>query len=96
MSKAKMTAREYRNSIEDLTAQLNALYSKISMRLFHLCKYFPDAIVLQKGIAQIKAKSIGNIIYINRIDVDERLQYIEAIEKYVADQNPVKQLKINF
>jgi hypothetical protein len=96
MSKTKMTAANYRKEIKDLQLKRKSLSVKIAERLHCLCERFPDAIVFEKGDSCIKAKSIGSMIYISRIQDDERLQYIEAIEKHIANLDEVKQQIIDF
>ncbi len=100
MSETKKTAADYRMELMMLNAKIKALEARIAERLHALCERFPDAnIGVQlgsSGSTVIKASSIGSMIYISRIGTQERLEYIEAIEKWIAEQNPVKQTKIKF
>ncbi len=99
MSETKKTAANYRLDLMMLDIKIKALEARIADRLHTLCERFPDANIKILGSSDstvIKASSIGSMIYISRIDTKERLEYIEAIEKWIEEQNPVKQTKIKF
>jgi hypothetical protein len=36
------------------------------------------------------------MVYINMLETEVRLEYIQAIEDWIAEQNPVKQTRIKF
>ena len=100
MSETKKTAADYRKDLKCLQDKTQALEARISDRLQKLCERFPEAKI---GILWnsskptiIKAKSIGSLFYIGTLETVKSLEYIEAIEKWIAEQNPVKQTKINF
>lgn len=99
--KIKKTAADYRMELMMLRAKIKSLEAKTAERLLDLCKCFPDAdIGVQFGhfgsATAMKAKAIGSAIYIDRISVESRLEYIEAIEKWLAEQSPIKQTQIDF
>jgi hypothetical protein len=92
----RKTAKDYRKDRNDLQNKVKALESRISERLLTLCNLFPDATVAKMQDTDIKAKTIGDINYIVSLDIDVQIQYIENIEKYIADMNPIKQSEIDF
>jgi len=96
MSKAKMTAREYALAYESLKSDMEILKTRIAMRLVTLAKRFPDAPVLKNGDTTIKAKSINNFPAVNQFEMNYQIELIGKIEDYVAEQNPIKQMKIDF
>jgi hypothetical protein len=97
MSETKKTAADYRKELNNLQEKKDALSARIAERLYCLCERFPNAEIGSNcGHTIIKAKSIGNKVYIDRINNYDRLEFLEAIEKWIADQNPVKQTRIKF
>ena len=97
--KEKMTAKDYREEYNDLTVKLSSLDVKIAMRLLNLCKRFPEVPVARQADLNgtiIKAKSIANVGYINELSITARLKYIETIEFYNAEQQAIRQTKIDF
>jgi hypothetical protein len=99
MSEVKKTAQDYRKELKNLYEKIDALKVRIAERLHSLCERFPDAdIGIQYGHFEsatiMKAKTIGGMIFISRISIEERLEYIQAIEKWITEQNPVKQGKL--
>jgi hypothetical protein len=100
MSETKKTAADYRKDLKCLQDRIAALEARISDRLQNLCQRFPDAVIEVKLNAadstMIKARAIGSVNYIGMIKTEDRLKYIEKIEKWIEDQNPVKQTEIKF
>ena len=94
----RKTAKEYKIELKSLEHQIQILKQRISNRLLELCKQNPEASVAlhADGYTIIKASSIGNANYIIGITMDVQLKWIEAIEKYLTDQFPYKQTKIEF
>jgi hypothetical protein len=99
MSKAKITAKDYKKEYNSLLLDIATLKARIIERLHFLCKQNPDVPVARQADLNgtiIKAKSIGDLNYIHQLDIKAQLYYIETIENWIAEQNPVKQTKINF
>ena len=96
----KKNAQEYKKEMQDLLNCTEKLKQIVVTRLYTLCVRFPDAIIVQQGDIDIKAKSLigsGHTIeYIKSLDFDMQIQYINAIEKWLEEQTPVKQLSIEF
>jgi hypothetical protein len=92
-SNVRMTGKDYRNEYKYLIGKQDSLKAKVSARLLELCKQYPDAIITTMGDTDIKAKSII-IQYINTIETVSQIMCIERIEKWLADQSPVKQGKL--
>jgi hypothetical protein len=93
------TAHDYMTEYTDLKASIAVLESKISRRLIDLCKQHPDVPVARKadiGGTIIMAKTVGNPNYINSLAITDRISYIHIIEKWLEEQNPVKQMEIDF
>jgi len=94
----RKTVKEYRKEYQDLQNKVKALNMRISDRLLELCKQNPEASVTRHADdgTIIKASSIGYKNYIIGITIDVQLKYIEAIEKYLEEQQPYKQATIEF
>ncbi len=96
----KKNAQEYKKEMQDLLNCTEKLKQIVVTRLYTLCVRFPDAIIVQQGDIDIKAKSLIGTShtkeYIKSLDFDMQIQYINAIEKWLEEQTPVKQLNIEF
>lgn len=96
----KRNAQSYKEEMQDLLDKTERLRQIVINRLYTLCIKFPDAIIIQQGDTDIKAKSLigsGNTKeYIKTIDFDIQVQYIKAIEKWLEELSPIKQLNIEF
>lgn len=96
----KKNAQDYKNEMQDLLDKTERLRQIVINRLYTLCIKFPDAIIIQQGDIDIKAKSLIGTShtkeYIKSLDFDMQIQYIKAIEKWLEEQSPIKQLNIEF
>jgi hypothetical protein len=93
------TAYDYMTEYTDLQAKVAAIESRIAHRLADLCKQHPDVPVARKadlGGTIIRARSLGDIRFISDISTADQLKYIHIIEKWLQDQDPVKQTEIDF
>jgi len=89
------TAVDFRNDYQNLEKKRLALESKIRMRLRGLIHDHPNAIIgYGSNNVPLKANSLNNSYYLNGLSINSTLQYIEIIEKYLANLNPVKQLNL--
>jgi len=86
------------NHYKNLEDKISALKVRISERLLSLCKQFPDApvkiIIDNNESITIRAKSIDDSKHIDSINTMEQIELIRAIEKYIYEINPVKQMSI--
>jgi hypothetical protein len=102
------TAKEYLQQMKDLQNQMFKLDMVVVTRLYTLCASHPQAPIQvllddnapQFGTVEIKVKSLipanKGKGFIKDLPYEVRIQYIETIEKYVADQHPHKQLDIKY
>lgn len=106
--KLRPNAQEYLQQMRDLQNEMFKLDMIVVTRLYTLCASHPQAPIQvllddnapQFGTVEIKAKSLipatmGKRI-INDLSFETRIQYIEAIEKYVANKHQHKQLDIEY
>lgn len=94
----RMTGKDYRKVYNDLKKSQESLNAHISHRLVELSKTFPDAIISDVpdefgNIIPIRAKSIVPI-YLEGINIEKQLQYIEAIEEWSKNLQGIHQTKI--
>lgn len=98
----RMTANDYSKSYQDLVNQMYRLDVEIRERLLVLSKEFPEAPIAKQAhttrnspddFIDIKALSL-NKSYVDDITYDLCIKYIQAIEKYVAEQHPHQQLDL--
>lgn len=97
----RKTGKDYWNEFSDLAYKQKKLLNNVRQRLFELTTAYPDAVIDTKVDNDIKydvkAKAIAHLPYIETyLSVTDCILYIEAIEKWLAEQNPIKQLEINF
>lgn len=97
-------ARDYANQMQDLVNQITKLDMVVTTRLYTLCVNHPDAAITSKvdegETVNIKA---GSLVPENRskrpisdLSFESRIMYIEAIEKWLDDQHPHQQTRIEF
>lgn len=100
------TASEYLQQMRDLQNQMFKLDMVVTTRLYTLCRSYPEAPLNTLidnnqpllGTVEIKAKSLipetlGKRI-INDLSYEERIQHIQAIEQWLADQQKHVQTKM--
>ena len=94
MATKRMTANDYAKELHKLELDKMALEKRIKTRAIELAQQYPDVeIHLSRFINPYKASSYE----INKnTDTDSALAIIEGIEKYLAEQHPHKQIKIEF
>jgi hypothetical protein len=92
----RKTGNDYSIEYNSLILAIDGLSNRISQRLFHLCNEYPDAPVSSIDTTILKAKSCANINYINDLDVDTRIKYINAIEEWLQSKQRYYQTEINF
>jgi hypothetical protein len=106
MSKDKLrpTAQEYLQQMKELQNQMFKLDMIVVTRLYTLCASHPQVpiqvLIDDNDTFEIKAKSLipanrGKGI-IKDLPYEVRIQYIETIEKWLADKHPHKQKEIEF
>ena len=92
--KNRKSAKDLRKEHKSLLDKTKVLETRIANRLLELSKQHPNAIVGYKAEIEktpLKAKSLNDLKYINTLDNDAILTYIEVIEKYLASQQPYQQ-----
>jgi hypothetical protein len=95
--KKRKSANDYRKEFDDLTKGIKSLEEHTTFRLLQLAATYPDAIIDKMGDTEIKAGScFNNSTYVINISIEKKINHIETIEKWLADQNPVKQKEIDF
>jgi hypothetical protein len=91
------TAKDYRKDYDDLTVKFTSLANHVTERLVWLANQHPDAVIKEYRDTKLKA---GNTLtyraYIDRMPLEEKIEYIRIIEKWLEDQNPVQQGTISF
>jgi len=95
----RKSAKELKKELQTLENNLINFKKRIANRLLDLCKQNPEAHVAYHadlGGTIIKAKAIGDTSFIDSINIETQLQCIETIEKYLADNQPYKQIRIEF
>ena len=96
-------AQQYKEEMQDLLNKTEKLRQVIVTRLYSLCVSYPETPIARQadlGGTIIKAKSLIPVNrskdYIKDLPFDTQIKFIETIEKFLAEQNSVKQLSINF
>lgn len=94
MSTKRKTGKDYNNEYWDLWRKQRSLDAKVNERLLELVKQYPDVDLPTSRAGEFKCKNINHPWIIEDITTTAKIGYIEAIEKYIADQHPHKQTKI--
>jgi hypothetical protein len=96
-------AQQYKEEMQDLLNKTEKLRQVIVTRLYSLCVGYPETPIARQADLDgtiIKAKSLipssRSKDYIKNLPFETQIKFIETIEKFLAEQNPVKQLSINF
>ena len=94
MAEKRNSAKDWRKAHSDANAKVTRIETQITTRLLELVVAHPEAPVETEfdGV-KIKAKSLDTT-FINHIDIKTRLNFIEKIEKYLADQHPHQQQEL--
>jgi hypothetical protein len=102
MAAKRMTGKDYKKEYEDLYVSLGVIEKRIQIRLLTLCKRHPNIPLYTNPSWSVVAPDVviktGDIIVkgIAIYDTDKCLDFIEIIEKHLADQHPHKQTTIEF
>jgi hypothetical protein len=89
----RKTAQDWKNEYKDAKSKVTRVETRITARLLELVLAHPDAPVALESNTVIKAKSLDNT-FISHIDSLKRLEFIEKIETWLAEQHPHKQLNL--
>jgi len=93
----RKTSKDYRKEYNDLTNGMKSLEAHLTERLLQLAASYPDAVIEKRFDIEIKAgSSLGNRSYVVCMSIEKKIKYIEIIENWLSDQNPVKQKTINY
>jgi len=89
------SAQELYSEYKSLQKQVDGLDKRITERLLFLSKKHPEAIIDNIGGTEIKAKAITEYSeVIETYSVKTRINYLSAIESWLKNQNPNKQLSL--
>jgi ABC-type Zn uptake system ZnuABC Zn-binding protein ZnuA len=94
--KLKKTGKDYRKELSDLDGKRRSLNAKVNARLLELVTKYPDVELPTSRAGGLKANEIAHPWIIDELKLDYAIQYIETIEKYLADLHPHKQTTITF
>jgi hypothetical protein len=93
MSRPK--ANKYLEMMKELEIRTYWLQNNAKQRLFELSSRYPEIPIANMDNTDVKAKSLTKQ-YIQDMPFNNIIYYIDIIEKYLADQEKVKQLEIEF
>jgi len=98
MTKIKLnkTGKDYRKELEDLDVKRRSLNAKVNARLLELATKYPDVELPTSRAGGLKSSEIANKWIIEDLKLNYAIEYIETIEKHLADLHPHKQVKIKF
>ena len=94
----RKTAKDWRKAHGSAKAKVTRVETQIASRALELVVAHPDADVVLtippgKVTSSFKAKSIDTT-FISHVNTETRLEVIESIEKYLADNHPHQQGKL--
>jgi hypothetical protein len=96
--KDNANAQDYKREMQNLLNKIEKLQQLVVTRLYFLSANHPEAIIAQLGQGDTNIKAMSLIPqnrskeYIKSLGFDSQIIYIEAIEKWIADKHPHKQL----
>lgn len=101
--KNEPTALDYQMEMHDLQNMIKGLRLVVTNRLYALAVHNPEVPIAKDENLEhtiIKAKSLvpsnGSINYINNLQFEVAIKYIDVIEKHLVNLHPHKQLEIQF
>lgn len=94
MAAETKTANDLRNIHERLKNDMVRFEVYLDERLYQLTTMHPVAVITQQKGIDIKAKSISNKNQISLFTIEQKFNYIEAIETYILSQNKYVQGKL--
>lgn len=94
------TAQDYKKEMQDLLNKTEKLRLIVITRLYTLCANHPQATVITPLYGGVKAKTLlgsnRSKDIIKTLEFETQIRFIGQIEKWLAEQNPVKQLTIDY
>jgi len=91
----RKTGTDYRKEYNDLKKSEVSLDAHVTERLVELAEIHPNAVILKIHDDEVKAKSLDNKAWVSKLPIEERIQYIEAIEAWSLENvEKVVQMKI--
>ena len=96
MATKRMTGKNYKKELSDLDTKTRSLEGKVNVRLLELTTAYPDVDLPCSRAGGLKCKEIAHKWIIEETTLSAKIEYIEAIEKYIADKHPHKQTNIEF
>lgn len=97
MSENKKTSSDYLREYREKQNAVKRAENEITDRLLFMAQQFPDAPIQYLSVSSddfYRAKSLNSKFYIDSLAVETRIQYMEMIEKYIAEQEKVVQLEL--
>lgn len=91
--KSRKTGTEYRKELQDIKQSEKSLIAHVTERVVELGKIHPDAIIATIGDVEIKANCLTRQ-WVETLKPMEKIEIIETIEKWSAEKQNVRQLKI--
>jgi hypothetical protein len=89
----RMTGTDYRKELQNLKQNEKSLIAHVTERVVELGKIHPDAIIAKIGEVDIKAGCLTRQ-WVDTLKPIEKIEIIETIEKWSAEKQNVRQLKI--
>lgn len=96
MTTKRMTGKDYKKELQELNRQTKSLQVKVNARLYELTTKYPDVDLPTSRAGGLKCSNITHIWIIEETTLSTKIEYIQAIEKYLTDQHPHKQTEIEF
>jgi len=96
------TAKDLKDKYKDLDLRMKSLKSKISSKLFQLCKQNPDVIIDHTSSVSktpnmpIKTNALDKMRIITSLSITTQLTYIDVIEKYLEQKHQHRQLEFDY
>ena len=97
MAAKRMTGKDYKKELQELNRQIKSLEVKVNARLYELTTKYPDVDLPTSRAGGLKCSNmVAHIWIIQETTIEAKIEYIETIEKYLAEQHPHKQTEIEF
>lgn len=91
---SKYYSNKYYREYQEAKKALTSVENHIRERLYFLTTRYPDVCVTRKDSVEIKAHTIASRQYINELDIEDALSFIDVIEEYLQSQEQFKQGKL--
>ena len=89
----RKTSVDYRKELTNARTKMESLESQVKSRLVTMVEQNPEAIIKESGEDKFKAKCVTKS-YIEQLDTNTMVEFIEAIEKHNAKLEPYVQAEM--